>query len=218
MAEAKKDDIKKRQLTTSVFRASHPHVFKPTVMQGGQADSAAYSIEMLFSKKTTDLKPMQLALHRAAVAKWGPDKNEWPEGLARPISDGDKPKLNKKTRKKEVKPEHKGNWVVRANLKAQYGKVVVTDADNNPIENEGDFYPGCYARAALTAKAYEFGDKFGVRFELDGVQFVRDGEPLGSKRSADDMFGAPLEDDDADDEFSSGEEEADEESEDDAGF
>lgn len=192
MAKETKANIQQLLVTTGVFRASHPHVLKPSQMN--DKDAPKYSIEMLFDKKNTDLKPLQLALKAAAVAKWGPDKADWPDGLAMPIRDGDKPVRNKKTKEMETKKEHLGNWVIRASTVAEYGKPYVLDRERNPIESESDFYPGCYARAALKAHAYEFGDKYGVKFILDGVQFVRDGEALGSRRSAEQMFGA-LEDD-----------------------
>ncbi len=214
MAKKTKADIAKMLVTTGKFRVSHPHVFKPSQMMinGKPQGKPAYSIEMLMAKKTTDLKPLQAALRAAAVAEWGPNKEDWPEGLAMPIRDGDKPVRNKKTKEMEIKAEHKGNWVIRASTNAEFSKPVVIGRDKEPLEVEGDLYAGCYARASLKAHAYEFSDKFGVKFILDGVQVLEDGEPLGSRRSAEQMFGA-LDDEDTtdsgDDSFSAGEDDED---------
>lgn len=192
------DKTDNTKFLTSEFRVSHPHVFKPSAIIKG-SDDLRYSIEMLFDKKTTDLSSLQKPIRAACIAKWGPDKNDWPEGLKKPIRDGDIPKLNKKTKKKEVKPEHKGCYVVRASTKAEYGQPHVVGRDPKvPLENESEFYPGCYARAHLKAFAYEFADKVGISFALNGVQFIRDGEALGGKLPADQVFGI-VEGDDGED-------------------
>lgn len=185
------------RIVTDEFRASHPHVFKPSTIKGG--DKATYSIEMLFDKKTTKVSELQAPLITAAKEKWGPDKKKWPSPLMLPIKDGDKPRMNKKSRQMEVIPEHKGMWVVRASSSAEFSKPHVVGKDPKvALTDESQFYPGCYARAYLKAHAYEFADKFGVKFILDGVQFIRDGKALGGKKPADQMFGV-IEGDEGDD-------------------
>ncbi len=183
-----KVDVEKLKVLTTEFRVSHPHVFKPSKIPN--SDKEAYSIEMLFDKTTTELKSLQDPVKWAAIGKWGPNKADWPSPLKYPFRDGDKPKFNKKTKKTEVRPEHKGMWVVRASSNADYAKPHVVGANPKiPIANEADFYPGCYARAALKAHAYEVGDQMGVKFILDGVQKTKDGEAFGGKRPADQTFG-----------------------------
>jgi hypothetical protein len=193
---------------TSEFRVSHPHLFKPTsIKDNGVEGKPQYSIEMLFDKATTDLKTLQAPLAAAIKDKWGPNKADWPSPLLMPIRDGDVPKMNKKTRKKEVKKEHAGMWVVRASSSAEYNRPMVVGKNASvPLENESQMYPGCYARAGLKAHAYEFADKYGVKFILDAVQFIRDGEPLSSRKRADEIF-TNIEGDDGDTDFVSGNEE-----------
>lgn len=191
----KKGDVKKLRLVTPEFRASHPHVFKPTSVKPGEDPS--YSIEMLFDKKTTKLSDFQRVVKEAAVQKWGANQKDWPTPLKMPYRDGDKPY----GKKKEVKEEHKGMWVIRASSKAEYYKPYVVGKDPEiKLTSESEFYPGCYARAAIKAHAYTFADKDGVKFVLDGVQFIRDGEALGGKPRAEDTFGI-IEGDDGDDAF-----------------
>lgn len=180
-----KTDIEKLKVLTTEFRVSHPHVFKPTEVKKGSGQFT-YGIEMLFDKTTTDLSTLQKPLKAAIVGKWGPDKADWPTPLKMPIRDGDKPY----GKKKELKPEHKGMWVVRASSSAEYSKPQVVGRDPKiPLEKESDFYPGCYARAALKAHAYTFADKDGVKFILDAVQFTRDGKAFGGRKPADQVFG-----------------------------
>jgi hypothetical protein len=183
MAQAKVD-IEKLKVLTQEFRVSHPHVFKPTSVNN--SPNLNYSIEMLFDKTTTDLSLLQGPLKAAIVGKWGPNKSDWPTPLKMPIRDGDKPY----GKNKEVKPEHKGMWVVRASSSAEYSKPHVVGRDPTvKLENESDLYPGCYARASLKAHAYTFADKDGVKFVLDAVQFIRDGKAMGGKKPADQIFG-----------------------------
>ncbi len=192
MSEAKKVDIEKLKVLTQEFRVSHPHVFKPQAMKG--ADSEKYSIEMLFDKTTTDLSLLQKPLRAAIIGKWGPDKKDWPVPLKTAIRDGDKPH----GKKKEVKPEHKGMWVVKASSSSEYSKPHVVGRDPTvALTQESQLYPGCYARASLKAHAYTFADKDGAKFILDGVQFIRDGVAMGGRKPADQIFGV-IEGDDGD--------------------
>jgi hypothetical protein len=198
MAESKEN----LKIVTSEFRASHPHVLKPSEVVKGDG-KLQYSIEMLFDKKTTKLSDLQAPIKEAITGKWGKDKAKWPSPLKTPIRDGDKPH----GKKKEVKPEHEGMWVVRASTSAEYSKPYVVGRDPNvELTSESEFYPGCYARAALKAHAYEFADKEGVKFILDGVQFIRDGKPLGGRRPANQVFGT-VEGDSGLDDFAPGGEE-----------
>jgi hypothetical protein len=181
---SKKDSM---QVTTSEFRVSHPHLFKPTAIKG--SDKLNYSLEMLFNKKTTDLSSLQAPLKAAMIEKWGANKADHPSPLMLPIRDGDVPKLNTKTKIKEVRAEHKGMWVVRASSSAEYNRPQVVGRDPSiAIQNENEVYAGCYARAALKAFAYEFADKYGVKFIIDAVQFVRDGAPFSGRKAATDLF------------------------------
>ena len=181
---ATKEETEGMRLVTTEFRASHPHVFKPTAIKPG--DPMSYSIEMLFDKSTTKLSDFQKVVKAAIINKWGAKESEWPKPLKLPYRDGDKPH----GKKKEVKPEHKGQWVIRASSLAEYSKPYVVGRDPNvALESEAQFYPGCYARAALKAHAYNFADKDGVKFVLDGVQFIRDGEAFGGKKPANQVFG-----------------------------
>lgn len=180
MAEKNIEGLK---ILTSEFRVSHPHVFKPTSVKPGA--KPAYSIEMLFDKKTTKLSDLQAPVKEAINQKWG-SLADAPKPLALPYRDGDKPY----GKKKEIKKEHVGMWVVRANSDAEYSKPHVVGRDPKvTLTEDSQFYPGCYARASLKAHAYSFADKDGVKFILDGVQFIRDGVAFGGKKPADQVFG-----------------------------
>ncbi len=175
----------KLKILTPEFRVSYPHVFKAAEVQKGSG-KFSYSLEMLFDKKVTDLSALQAPIKAAIVEKWGADSKKWPKPLLMPIRDGDKPY----GKKKELKPEHAGMWVARASSSGEYARPQVVGRDPDvALENEADFYPGCYARADLKAHAYGFADKEGVKFILNAVQFIRDGEAMGGKKPANQIFG-----------------------------
>lgn len=180
---------KQTEFLTPTFRLSYPKLFKPDAM--GES-KPSYSIEMLFDKKTTKLIDLQRPLFEAATAKWGADKTKWPKGLQLAVKDGDKPRDNEDA----PAESRRGMWVVKASRLAEFGKPHVVDRERNPILNEADIYPGCYARATLSASTWEYMKKYGVRFNLLGVQFVKNGVALGGLKPADQMFGVIEEEDD----------------------
>lgn len=51
-------------------------------------------------------------------------------------------------------------------------------------------YSGCYARVAMNFYAYNTNGNRGITAGLNGIQFVRDGEPLDSHFNAQKEFGA----------------------------
>ncbi len=205
-----KEEIKKAKTwLTPVFRVSHPHLFKPSAMKPGAPEY--FAVEMLFDKTKVTRAEIEKPLMVAAKERWGDNPKEWPP-LKNPIKDGDKPA----GKKREVKPEHKGCWVVKASTKAEYGKPAVMEKDGETeITNAAAVYPGCNARALVMASAYTNPEKDGVSFILDGVQKHSDGVALGGKKPGNQMFGT-IEDEGGDASesdsagFSFGEEAADE--------
>lgn len=176
-----------KPVMTPVFRVSYPSLFVPTAVKNDPNSKPKYSITMLIPKVLKDAKEQALfdglrALAVAALeAKFGTDKSKWPKGRKNPFRDGDTdPSF-------EDKEENKGNWVISARNETKPGLV---DAKVQPIISQGDFYGGCYARAMVTAFAYDKGVNRGVAFSLQNVQKVADGVPFGAPRSrAEDDFG-----------------------------
>lgn len=202
MGKAGKTDIKEKcRIVTPEFRVSYPHVFKAVQVMG--KGEPKYSVTMLF-KKSADLSLIKLAMKHAKIAEFGPNKEDWPDDLESPVIDGDKPKY-------ADKEGYKGCWVIKAtsNEAAKPG-VVGPEADDDgkliPLTSSSEFYPGCYARAQVFARVWEFGGKQGVHFILDHVQKTRDGKSFGGKKSADEAF-QPLsggDDDEGDDDGDNG--------------
>lgn len=91
------------------------------------------------------------------------------------------------------RPEYEGKMTIKASTKK---RPLVIDRDKSPItEDDNVVYAGCYVNAILTL--WPQNNNFGKRVnaQLDGVQFVRDGEPFGDGGISADAFDAFGDDD-----------------------
>ena len=163
------------RITTPKFRASFPNVFMPKAFAEGQ--DAKYSIVMLFDKGV-DISELKKIAKAAAVEKWG---DKIPKNLRTPFRDGDT--------EKEGIDGYENTIFISASSKMQPG---IVDHKTNPILDQGEFYGGCYARATLTAFAYDVAGNKGVSFGLQNVQKLNDGEPFSGRMKAEDDF-SPIE-------------------------
>lgn len=182
----------KCRVLTPEFVVYFPHVFKAAQVMG--KGDPKFSITMGF-KKTADLSVIKLAMKHAKIAAFGPDKANWPDDLESPVIDGDAPKY-------ADKEGYKGHWIIKASSN-QDNRPGVVDEDVQPITDSSAFYPGCYARAQVFARVWEYMGKQGVHFILDHVQKTRDGKAIGGKKAASEVFNpitnAGADDSDSDD-------------------
>lgn len=167
---------------TPEFRVSFPNVFRPQapLQEGG---TPKYGLTMLF-KKGEDLSKLKAAAKAAAEEKWGADQAKWPKNLRQPFRDQGE---------KDFEGYEDGAVFVSATSKQKPGLV---DAQVQPILDEAEFYPGCYARATVRAFAYDAAGNRGVAFGLQNIQKLRDGDPLGGRTKPENDF-APVETADA---------------------
>lgn len=73
--------------------------------------------------------------------------------------------------------EMAGHYVIKASTKK---RPLVINRDKSPIvESDNTVYAGCYVNGIVTlwAQNNQYGKR--INAQLDGVQFVRDGEPFG---------------------------------------
>jgi hypothetical protein len=159
------------RITTPKFRAAFANVFKPKAFEG---QDPKYSITMLFPKNT-DMKVFKDIIEKVATEKWGP-KAKWPKGLRNPIRNGDE---------KSDLQGYEGNFYISASSKDRVGLV---DQKREDIISPSEFYSGCYARATLTAFAYDKAGNKGVSFGLQNIQKLADGESFSGRKAAKDDF------------------------------
>jgi len=170
---------------TPNFRVSFPHVLKTTLGYKNQQDPH-YSMDMLFDMEKIKADPkqkelwkgMKAAMQAALVKKFG---DKIPEDYYSPLRKGTE-------KSKKDKPGY-GEGIVFAKAKDKTRPGLV-DQNKQDIISAEDFYPGCYARATISAWAYDAKDG-GVSFNLHNIQKIADGEPFGAGRSStDDDFEA----------------------------
>lgn len=184
------DKEKGKKLTTGLFRASFPHVFKPQTTPSGEQ---RFSLVMLMHAKDQkdDIKALKTLAKEAAYAKWGKDSVE-----------GKKVKVQWPWRDGEEKAEqydgYEGMIFMSASSKNK-PKVVrkLKDGTLEVLTDDEDFYPGCYAVASVNAYAWEWKGKKGVSYGLINVLKRKDGERFGFGSKPEDDF-ADLEGDDTD--------------------
>ena len=84
------------------------------------------------------------------------------------------------------RPEYAGKMTIKASTKK---RPLVVNRDKTPIvEDDNIIYAGCYVNAILTLWAQNNAYGKRINAQLDGVQFVRDGEPFGDGGVSVDAF------------------------------
>jgi len=162
-----------KRVITPLARLSYPYLFEPAqAMQAGGQEK--YQCELIFSPDA-DLSELRAAIEQAKHDKWG-DKP--PAKLRSPFRDGDTDR--------EGKMGYDGCTFIGARSNQQPGVVIGRYKD--PVVNQSDVYGGCWVKASVTAFAYDTNGNKGLSFGLNNVWKIRDGDPFGSRRSAEDDF------------------------------
>ena len=183
MAEKKIDN---QRCVTPVFRVAFAKVFKAEDFQGD--GKFKYSLAMLFPRNA-NLSALMKCAEAAKVKLWGADKTKWPKNVYSPFLDGDD---------KSDLVGYADHTVVNV---SNQNKPEIVDSQLCPITEESrEFYSGCYAIASVRASAYGGpGTKFkpGVAFYLEAVQKKKDGDKFSGAKSANEVFTASADGDDA---------------------
>lgn len=177
---------KVEEVVTAEFRVSWPNVLKPRPDQNGKLK---YSLVALFSPGA-NLSVLQRLELEAGSALWGRDRKAWPPKYKNPFKD-----------QKDLGKTIEGKWVLypgsvagaiymNFSANSEYPPTLL-GPDAQPIIEPSKFYAGCYARAVVSAFAYDNVGQ-GVSFNLAHVQKTKDGEPLTSRSKPENFF-SPLE-------------------------
>lgn len=155
-------------ILTPEFRVAFPRIFKAD-------DKGKYGCAMIF-ESDVDFSNLEDLIKNKEKEVWpkGPPKKEY----LLPILDGDD----------STREEYKGKMYI--NGKCGKYPAGVVDAQRQPIVDEAEFYPGCYARAVITLYHWVHLGKCGISVNIRNIQKLRDGEPLVSRMAAEDEFEA----------------------------
>lgn len=164
-------------ITGPNIRFSYLNVFEPKAMADGATPK--YSVSLIISKN--DKKTVQ-AVRAAIKAAYERDASKIKGGaksmpvlsdLKTPLRDGD-------AERPDDEP-YKGSYFINANTTMKPG---VVDAACNNIIDRSEVYSGCYGRASLTFFGYNAKGNRGIGANLNNLQKLRDGDPLGGRATA----------------------------------
>ena len=163
-------------------RISFANIWEPKAINGGDEK---YSVSCLIPK--SDKKTLARIQKAVEAAKEDGKTRKWsgkiPPNLKLPLRDGDIDRPDDEN--------YEDCYFLNASSKDAPQAV---DRKVNPILDPMMVYSGCYCNVSVNFYAFNANGNRGVAAGLGNIQFVRDGERLSGKASADADFDA-LEDD-----------------------
>lgn len=195
MSDTKKK-TERKQFKLECVRLSYPNLFTPRAMEsddGGPEKKPEYSASFILDKKkhAAIIKEIEAEAKKVAIAKWG----KVPGKFRGPVRDGSTFEDDDGNPK-----DGYGDAVVAINAKSRTKQQCVM-RDLSAADEES-LYGGCYVNVVITLYPWQHkANGHGVSANLGPVQFVKNGEPFGSRViPADDAFEDLGEDDDGEDE------------------
>lgn len=168
---------KTKVVTGRMTRFSYVHVDKPVAMVEGGAEKYSVSLIIPKSDKETisDVRRAIKAAYDDGLGKLKGNSRTAPtlESLRAVLRDGDTDKPDDEA--------YRDSYFVNAK---SVRKPYVCDSANNEIIDCSEIYSGCYGRASISFYAYNTGTSRGIACSLNGLQKIKDGEPLGGMSSA----------------------------------
>lgn len=166
-------------------RISFANIWEPKAINGGDEK---YSVSCLIPKSDKKTlariqKAVEAAKEEGKVRKWS---GKIPPNLKLPLRDGDIDRPDDEN--------YEDCYFLNASSK---DAPQVVDRKVNPVLDPMMVYSGCYCNVSVNFYAFNANGNRGVAAGLGNIQFVKDGERLSGKASADADFDA-LEDDDED--------------------
>ena len=176
----------KNAITIPDVRLSYAHLFKPQPPFNNPTGDPKFSVTVLVPKTNAAAKALiDQAVARAIEAgvstKWNGVRPPQPAVC---VHDGDGPRPSDGS---EFGAECKGMWVFTASCRVDKPPFVV-DGNVQPIIDPTQIYSGVWANVSVTFFPYANAGKKGIGCGLNGVQKLRDDEPLGSTVTAQDAF------------------------------
>ena len=166
-------------------RISFANIWEPKAINGGDEK---YSVSCLIPK--SDKKTLARIQKAVEAAKEDGKARKWsgkiPPNLKLPLRDGDIDRPDDEN--------YEDCYFLNASSK---DAPQVVDRKVNPVLDPMMVYSGCYCNVSVNFYAFNANGNRGVAAGLGNIQFVRDGERVSGKASADADFDA-LEDDDED--------------------
>lgn len=177
-------------ITGPKTRWSYANVWNPKSINGS---TPKYSVSLIVPKSDTKtVNKIKAAIKEAyeeGLSKLKGNSKSAPalSILKTPLRDGDLERPDD--------PVYKNAYFINANASMAPG---IVDRDRQEIIDHSEVYSGVYGRASITFYAFNSNGNKGIACGLNNLQKIADGEPLGSRKRAEDDF-ADLDDEDDDD-------------------
>ncbi|GHU35448.1 hypothetical protein FACS1894105_04200 [Clostridia bacterium] len=172
---------------------SYANLWEPKSINGGDAK---YSVSLIIPKSDEETlakieKAIQIAYEDGKSKLKGNGKSVPPlNAIKNPLRDGDAERPDDEA--------YADSYFINANANSDYPPSLV-DKKVEPITTHSEIYSGVYAKASINFYAFNANGNKGIAAGLNGIQKIRDGQPLGNVNNPKDDFGQ-LESDDADSE------------------
>ena len=167
-------------ITGKDTRWSYANVWEPKSINGGVPKFSVSLIIPKSDKKTIEaIKKAIQAAYKEGEAKLKGNSRSVPplESIKTPLRDGDTERPDDEA--------YANSFFLNANSTTQPG---IVDANVQPILTRSEVYSGVYGRASINFYAFNSNGNRGIACGLNNLQKIRDGEPLGSRTSAEDDF------------------------------
>lgn len=175
-------------ITGKDTRWSYANVWEPKSINGGVPKFSVSLIIPKSDKKTIEaIKKAIQAAYKEGEAKLKGNSRSVPplESIKTPLRDGDTERPDDEA--------YANSFFLNANSTTQPG---IVDANVQPILTRSEVYSGVYGRASINFYAFNSNGNRGIACGLNNLQKIRDGEPLGSRATAESDFADFAKDDD----------------------
>lgn len=168
-------------------RWSYANIWEAKSINGG---TPKYSVSLIIPKDDTltvnKIKAAIQSAYEEGQSKLKGNGKTIPSfaALKTPLRDGDLERPDDAT--------YKNCYFINANSATAPG---IVDADRQPIFERSEVYSGVYGRASINFYAFNSNGNKGIACGLNNLQKIKDGEPLGGKRRAEDDFVTATEED-----------------------
>jgi hypothetical protein len=169
-------------------RWSYANVWQAKSINGG---TPKISVSLIIPKSdTVTVKKIKAAIQAAyeeGEAKLKGNGRTVPplSAIKTPLRDGDTERPDDEA--------YKDSYFINANSTTAPG---IVDADRQEILDHSEVYSGVYGRASISFYAFNSSGNRGIACGLNNLQKIRDGQPLGSRSSAQDDFADDDDDED----------------------
>ena len=167
-------------ITGTGTRWSYCNAWEPKAINGG---TPKYSVSLIIPKSDEKtVEKVKAAIQAAYEEGSGKLKGN---GRSVPALDAIKTPLRDGDLERPDDAAYANAYFVNANSTTAPG---IVDADRQEIIDHSEVYSGVYGRASISFYAFNSSGNRGIACGLNNLQKIKDGEPLGSRISAEDDF------------------------------